>query len=251
MQITREFFLQHHLELSVSKSKIMEYNTCTKETKFTGEQGLDDIVLENVMLFKYLGIHVSSSPYCFFRAFNENAKSIARKYMRAVLSLTRTGPDRSNLAYSLWTCCDLPAILYGCEIMLLNQGTIKELESIQAKIGRYILQLPTGSSNAAVHLDAGLKPVWSVIAERVILYAKKILEKPPGYWPKLALIENLQWKDSPYTKYLNEWKMKTDYFGVQRPQIKKNVEYYAIKSSLSSKRSSSVTSFAMNPPGLV
>ena len=246
MLITQKYFHQHHFQLSTSKSKIMNFDASTGDSIFSGNQSISDVTLENVAMFKYLGIKITSSPYNFFRAHNENVKATARKYMGAVLSLTRTGPDRSQLAYALWNCCALPAILYGCEVMPLNGGTIKEIEKCQAKIGKFILQLPGGTSNAAVHIDAGLQPVWSVVAERVMMYSKKLLQKPDNYWPRMALVENILDKQSSYTVHLNEWKIAT-----HADQISRNVKFYAIKKSLGMRKSTFISTFAMNPPGIV
>jgi hypothetical protein len=128
MLTTRSFFKTHHLQLSTTKSKIMSYNSYSGKTTFTGNQDLDSITLEAVAIFKYLGISLSSSPYGFFRAHNETTKARALQYLQSVLSLVKTGPDRADLAYTLWSNCALPAILYGCEVIPLNQGTIQEIE---------------------------------------------------------------------------------------------------------------------------
>ena len=45
------------------------------------------------------------------------------------------------------------------------------------------------------------------------------MRKPPDYWGKIAFIENINdGSISPYTQYLNEWKDRTNSFGVLRQQ---------------------------------
>ena len=72
-----------------------------------------------------------------------------------VMSLVKTGPDRAELAYTLWTCCGLTAILYGAEVMPLTQATITEVDRCQAQVGKFMLQLPRSSASVAANIDAG------------------------------------------------------------------------------------------------
>ena len=80
----------------------MSHYPLTGKTLFTGNQDLASVTLEAVATFKYLGVSLSSSPYGFFRAHNENAKARARQYLQSVLSLVKTGPDWAELDYTLW-----------------------------------------------------------------------------------------------------------------------------------------------------
>ena len=249
MRITRTFFLNHHLDLSETKSKIMTSSAATGKVKFLGSSNLSSLTLEQVVSFKYLGIPLSTSPYGFFRSFNDQVKTKANNYLHSVLSLVRTGPDRSDLAHALWTRCALPSILYGSEIIPLNQGTIHEIEKCQTIVGKFILQLPRNSTNVSVYIDAGLKPVWAMIAERVLNYASNVMSKPPSFWPKLAMGENLSLGEkSPYLKYLIKWKEATNFPGPNRKQIRNSVTHAAISSVLAEQKTSCVTSFAMNCP---
>ena len=50
------------------------------------------------------------------------------KYKKGI----KSGPDRSNLAYTLWNAVALPSILYGSEVIPLTQGTINEIEKCQS-----------------------------------------------------------------------------------------------------------------------
>lgn len=230
----------------------MSYNSLTGKTLFTGTQDLASVTLEAVATFKYLGVSLSSSPYGFFRAHNENAKVRARQYLQSVLSLVKTGPDRAELAYTLWSNCALPAILYGCEVVPLNQGTIHEIERCQTRVGKFILQIPASSSNVSTNIDCGFKPVWSVIAERVMLYVSKLMTKPSSYWPKLALQDHLDsGSTSNFLKSLNKWKTATNSFGIHPKQIRKNVKHYAIKDVHDRQHATSTTSFSMNCPGTI
>ena len=173
MEISRTFFSNHKLEISEKKSKIFNLDCTTGKTTFHSSSDQAPLDLENVLAFKYLGIPLNSSPYNFLKDFNDQVKKRAKNYLSSVLSLVRSGPDRSALAYTLWCRCALPSILYGTEIMPLTQATISEIERCQHAVGKFILQLPRSSANVSSFLDAGLKPVWSILAEKVMIYASK------------------------------------------------------------------------------
>jgi hypothetical protein len=120
-------FHSHNLTLSVSKSKIMSYEAATGKTTFHGSSCLSPLSLDQVLSFKYLGVPLSCSPYSLFKFFNEQVKKRAQDYLSCVLSLVKTGPKRSDLAYCLWTNIAIPSILYGSEVLPLLDGTIKEV----------------------------------------------------------------------------------------------------------------------------
>ena len=81
----------------------MSYDANTGQTTFHGSSDLPSISLENVISFKYLGVPVSSSPRSLFKNYNEQVKRKARAYLASVISLVKTGPDRSEMAHMLWS----------------------------------------------------------------------------------------------------------------------------------------------------
>ena len=249
MEITRVFCKNHRLALSDTKSKIIHHNSETGKTTFHGPAEIDPLTLEAVISFKYLGIPINCTPRNLFKNYNEQVKQRANSYLASVLSLVKTGPDRADLAYTLWTSCALPSILYGCEVMPLLQGTINEVEKCQVQVGKFILQIPRNSASVASSLDAGLKPVWAVIAEKVLLYANTIMSKPESYWPKVAMNENVErHSQSPYTKNLMQWRRVTGSIPFSPRQIKASVHRAAIASVFREQKGVSVTTFAMNGP---
>ena len=251
MNITRRYFSNHRLTLSETKSKTMVYDASTGKMSFSGGGPVPQLELEKVLVFKYLGIPLSVTPYGLFKSFNDQARTKAQNYLHSVLSLVRTGPDRSELAHTLWTLCALPSILYGCEIIPLTQNTIKEINRCQSLVGKFILQIPRNSTNVCSSIDAGLRPVWAAIAEKTLLYAHNIMRRDPSYWPKIAMTEQLALGNrSPYVKHLLKWKRITNSCSSTRSQIKASVQRAAIISVLDEQRASRVSSFAMNGPGV-
>ena len=247
MKLLRKYFGILRLEISEKKTKIMHSDSET--IYFPGDESLPSLELESVCHFKYLGIHVDCSPRKFTRKFNENMRKKADRYFYSVLSLARSGPDRSAMAYTIWTSCALPSVLYGTEIMAADSQTLKYLEILNNKIGKFILQSSQSSSNAAAHIDAGLRPVWAIIAEKSLLYARSVMEKPCHHWARLALNYHLmEASDSPYSAYLDKWMGKCGTTIRSQGLIKEAVKRAAIESVLVLKKNTNITSFAMSTP---
>ena len=248
MDITRTFFKSHKLVLSETKSKVLNYNAETGQTTFDGDHH-SPLTLESVLHFKYLGVRMSCSPYNMFKAFNDQVREKSRTYMTSVLSLVKTGPDQASLAHTLWTLCGLPSILHGCEVIPITQGTIDEVERCQKLVGKFMLQIPRSSADVSCNLDAGLKPIWAVLAEKVLLYVNKLLSKPNSYWPRIALTDHITLgSKSPYVRYLLKWKTATNSFGLDPKQIRNNINSTAISCIRAEQRKTCVTTFAMNCP---
>ena len=81
MDRTRIFFMRHHLQISETKSKVVSFDSYAGETIFDSSDALPPLILESVLSFKYLGVHVSSSPYSLFKCYNENVKKKAKSYL--------------------------------------------------------------------------------------------------------------------------------------------------------------------------
>ena len=247
--ITLAYFSNHKLNISESKSKVMTYDARTGQSTFSCEATSSSVSLEQVLAFKYLGVSVGCSPYSLFKSFNEQVKRRAKAYLASVLSLVKTGPDRAELAHALWTCCALPAVLYGTEVMPLTQGTISELEKCQSQVGKFILQLPRSSASVSASIDAGLKPIWSLVAEKVLLYACNTFRKNCSSWQRVAMDVNLSaGVKSPYTRNLMKWKAAANCSLLSTKLVKQSVSRAAVISVLDEQREHSTTMFAMSPP---
>ena len=251
MKIARRYFKNHFLVISESKSKVMSHDASTGEEQFDETEDIPLITLEKVCSFNYLGIPLNVAPYCLFRDFNERIKRKANNYLHAVLALARNGPDRSELARALWLNCALPSILFGCEVIPINQGTINEVERCQSLVGKFVLQIPKNSANVCANIDAGFKPVRHVVDEKVLLYSHRIMQMSPDVWTKKAMEEIITLGDcSSYYRNLLKIKSKYNSFGMSRSQIKDAVYHSAVHHVLKEQEVASISTFAMSKPGL-
>ena len=95
---------------------------------------------------------------------------IAKNYANTIMGVTRAGLDRALVAHTLWERCAIPAFLYAVESMMVTEGVVNKLDSIQHQVAHFILQLPRSTSKVAGYMDAGFKPMKDRIRERVAVY---------------------------------------------------------------------------------
>ena len=167
-----------------------------------------------------------------------------------MLSLAKNGPDRSELAKTLWVNCAVPSILYGCEVLPICTTTVDEIERYQSHVGKFMLQIPLNSANVCSNIDAGLKPLKCIIAEKVLLYAHKTMRQSSEFWPKKAMEEQITMgNNSAYYRNLMKVKSSLNVFGCSESQIKTASHRSAIHYVLKEQARCSSTTFAMSKPG--
>ena len=252
MDMTIRYFNEHYLDLSQSKSKIISHDASigTAEFSIPDETNTVEFSLDKVISFKYLGVPISSAPWRFFCDYNQQVKARARSYVSRVLALSRSGPDVAELAYTLWNQIALPSILYGSEVCHLTKDSIDEVEKCQSTVGKFILQVPSSTANVAVNIDVGFRPIWSVVAQKVLTYANNTMMQPNTNWVKKAMTSNInEGIKNSYTKDLIRLKTQTSTFGLGPSKIKQAVKRASIIDILNNQRKTSVTSFALSGPG--
>ena len=162
-----------HMRLSVDKTVILSNSRVGQGWK--EEPGTPD--LEATLAGKYLGVDIQVKGRSLVKPREERMLQIAQKYANTIMGVTRAGLDRALVAHTLWERCAIPAVLYAVEAMLVSDGVVNKLDSIQHQVARFILQLPRSTSKVAGYMDAGFKPMKDRIRERVALYVWGILHK--------------------------------------------------------------------------
>jgi hypothetical protein len=64
----------------------------------------------------------------------------------------------------------LPSLLYGVEVIHINEGALNDLDHWQNIIGKSALQVRTSTANKIVHTDLGLKPIRMQVWDRKLKY---------------------------------------------------------------------------------
>ena len=243
IRITEDYLSKHKLQISQTKSKILSHCAETGELHLAG-----GLTLDQVLFFKYLGVDLNCSPRSLFKSFNQAIRRKASGYVARVFSLVRSGPNRAILAYTLWVKVATPAFLYGSEIIPLTKETLSHLERCQLRVGKFLLQIEESSASSAVHIDAGLKPMWALVAERVLNYWKSVLMRPENILTTQAMKEQLAMgMKSEYFRNLCKWKALTGVNGIWNNNIQELVNKAAMKYVLN-QQLSKPTAMALNHP---
>ena len=201
---------QWKLDLSVKKSKVMTMKGGISKWKLFNSSGVNYASLDEILSFKYLGVQIQLEAYKMYKNYNANILKLARNYLYNILSLKKSGPDVCQVARTLWTNCATPAILYGVECSVIKKETIDKLEKMNSRIGKFILQLPSRSTNVAGVLDTGLKSFKQLILERQIKYHERLLKINVNSWTRKAYLENIKMgKQSQYIRNLINNKIET------------------------------------------
>ena len=92
--------------------------------------------------------------------------------------------DTVGAADVLWMKAVRPALLYAAEVITYDKGWIKMLETIQNKLGRWMIGTSQGSACAGVRGELGWVTIQGEIMKRQIQYLGKLRNMSAGRWPR-------------------------------------------------------------------
>ena len=123
-----------------------------------GEDGLV-ASLKQVLEYKYLGLETFSSIFRTCAAKQKKCVATAKRYMYACLYLGRSGSDLVRVSMATWENVAVPSILFGCDSILFFETRIAELECIQSRVAKRILEVSKNTSNVCAQTEIGFKPI--------------------------------------------------------------------------------------------
>ena len=216
------------LIISTAKSKVIYPNAdpCT----IVDQYGLDDLTLDKVVQYKYLGINTFSTMYRTGSEKQKHAIATARRFKGACLNVSRRGPDATLLAATLWTSVAIPSILFGTDCIPFSDTTIETINRIQSQLFKAILSLPISVHNFVAQTEFGIPHFASFLYKKQLNACLRWMQLPATRWAKLALNEHMfnQWpKPSPYWAYIVSLKTKLNMPVLRsKSNIKKHVDVY-------------------------
>ena len=192
------------MSLSVTKSKVLA-NSMDVWQLYDG----DTVVgcLEQVQEFKYLGVEVRMSPSQGALAMRRRAVATANKYRAACLRLAGDGPDKVDLAVTLWVNVAMAAVAYGAESVLYTDTCLGDIARHQSNVGKFTLGLPACAPNVSTAAILGVKHVKEVIYGAQLRYLVRLQNQSVSRWSKDAFLDHIRggWA-SPYIAYINKVK---------------------------------------------
>ena len=203
-----------HLEINISKSKIMIFNKKGKYIKPSRQFCVRNNNIENVKTFTYLGIILKTNG-----AFDDTVLNSKDKAIKAMYSLVKSlGETNAETSLKLFSAMVLPIINYGATVWSshyfekltpYNLYKIVEkpaTEKVSLRFAKTILGVPPKTTNAGVRGELGLFPILVVQSSYLVRYWKRLLHMPQESLVYQALDEcrtlrdggNKNWLDGVY-----------------------------------------------------
>lgn len=170
INILSEFCQTWKLNINIDKTKVVVFNR--KQQVHQAPLILDDMQLEYVTSYKYLGIILSSNG-----SFKPAISTLANQASKALFSLIRAAtklsfPDPSLLCY-LFDSLVKPVLEYGNEIWGCYPA--EELEIVHRRFCKFALGVPRTATNLACYGELGRTPL---LVKRKVALIK--------YWLRVA-----------------------------------------------------------------
>ena len=146
--------------------------------------------LKKVLQYKYLGMEMFSSMFKTGITKQQDTLKKAHNYKNACMRVSRSGPDRAELALCCWRNVALPSIKWAVEFIPFTETNIKELEKTQAQMAKWILGLNQGGANICAQEALKLKFMKHQIYLVQLKFYQRVLLLPEDRWVNKALMEH-------------------------------------------------------------
>jgi hypothetical protein len=198
--------LKKHCDLvnmSVSQPKSQIMSPADETWELLDQMGNVSLTFKQVCQYKYLGIETYGSMHKTGIKKQQQSLQTARKYKFSCNTVSRMGPDQTELGLASWNVIAVPTILYGTENIPFTETTIKEMEKIQSQLAKLLLGLPICAANICAQTDLKMKFMKQRLYEKQLKYYWTILHLPANRWVHLALLEHMRggWS-SKYLQYI-------------------------------------------------
>ena len=159
--------LKYGLKLNKNKCKIMIFNS---DENFTD---INDIaVVDN---FKYLGVTINNKKKC-YEHHKTKIKSESFKFSNILYSILGNSVNRLLIGKTFWKGVILPNLLYANDIIPMNNSDLNEIQVIENKAFRTILQVPKSTANSFLRGEVGSSTVKSRDMKNKLLFLKHSLQ---------------------------------------------------------------------------
>ena len=158
-----------NITVNTAKTKVMLFKSSNRPEQL--DMYFDEILLENVRQFIYLGVNISSNG-----KFLQAQKHLAEQASKALFALSNIF-DSTMLCIGdkikLFESLVQPILMYGCEIWGFHKAD--DIEKVHVKFLKQILGVRRQTSNIAVYGEVGRVPLSVLRKVRILKYWYKIL----------------------------------------------------------------------------
>ena len=184
MEALKAFCAHSGLEVNKQKTKIMLVKTRRTEQPLIM---YNEIPLESVENFKYLGLEISAN-YKWHGCAMRRLEAGKRAYY-AFENMCNHGNIKSwTLKKYLFDALVIPVILYGVEVWggSISNSTWKDFEGVQKRFLTTFLKVKSQTPYRLLLLETGTLPIEIMGIERVTAYMLKVKTSPQNRLPHIA-----------------------------------------------------------------
>ncbi|CAL8070297.1 unnamed protein product [Orchesella dallaii] len=176
------------LTVNVTKTKVLIFNHCHKNTPYNCQFKFDNNTVEIVEEFTYLGV-----TFCSCGKFHKHMAEVKLKCSSVIGSIIsvilRSRTQSWTTAMKLLEALLLSIPLYAVEVWGLQ--FIEEIEKIQLNFIKRLLTLPQYTPGYMIRLETGLTHISNKILERSLRWWAKSLDLEDHRIPKICMQELL------------------------------------------------------------
>ena len=183
-------FEHNGLEINFSKSKILTRQDIEKAPlTLTSRGGVTIGELERKEIYKYLGVTIGmgKSPCDIFKFQRKTIVSRLRSYAGLILQMAKESFDPIEVGEAMWKSIALEAVLYGIQVISLNEQILTKLDSIQANFAADLLQVKRSCSHVGLLRELGWVPLSSLVAKRKLAFWTRLCSLKEENWARKAL----------------------------------------------------------------
>ena len=226
----------------------MKVNQSKSQIVKKGDKGmamLKDIPLEQVIVYKYLGVLVEIGRGQYMTRYSESRANKANTFVASTISLARNSPCPALFAWRVWRLVALPAILYGCETVLIRKRELDDIEKAQSRVAKFILQVEQCTCNVVAQVLADFELVEVVYWRRVLNFYADLHLADEDTWAKKAFNEAIEMEDQ--SNYISKIKFMLNILEVEGPKdLEEKLSRYAARKTNEELRNRSTTCFALS-----
>ena len=176
------------MTISVKKSQAVK-------SRHVGVNAVKDYPLEMVICYKYLGVKVGMASSQYMSEYCAERAEKARVYCLSTIALAKDSPCPALFATRIWQTVALPAIMYGSEAVLIRKKELEEIEKEQAKLAKFILQVPQSTANVVAQTLAGMELIEVMYWRRVLRFYGECHVAGEDTWQYKAFKEMVSMED--------------------------------------------------------
>ena len=211
-----EFCSRRSLEVNCSKTKVMNFGRGGNQLEWSIPTVRGRELIEEVNSYKYLGVDICNGR----NIFKEHDREVIAKMKRnmGVIKLNAGQAfDIVEAAEALWESVNLGSVLYGLEVVVLNEGTKKKLENIQHDMAKWVIGVPRETENVAVMNELDWEDIKTRIAKSKLKYMDRIMHMEPNNWTRRVYQYIV--RNGIDTKWRKELRDIRDKCGINRREI--------------------------------